>query len=120
MTTLELLEQHPKTTTLVKDWFLYKMLESIKDSHDVPDDFKEMMKAQPFENANIAAMIDASPRLLFDFFDAQEFFIQINVNTPYFSYSINEGDIISGSWVKRIEADKAAIIVSFEMLEKQL
>jgi len=120
MTTLELLEQHPKTTALIKEWYLIKLLKSIDIALEVPDDFKEMMKAQPFENANIAAMIDGIPRSLFDFFDDREFFIQINVNTPYFSYSINEGDIISGSWVKRIEADKAAIIVSFEMLEKQL
>ena len=120
MTTLELLQQHPKTTSLIKEWFLDKLLKSMDAATEVPDDFKEMMKAQPIDSSNIAKMIDGIPRSLFDFFDENKIFIQINVNTPYFSYSINEGDVISGSWEKRTEADKAAVSVSFEMLENNL
>ena len=34
----QLLEDHPKTAIVIKQWFLNKMLESIKDEN-VPEDF---------------------------------------------------------------------------------
>jgi hypothetical protein len=95
------------------------MLDSIDDSN-LPEDFKSFVKAQDMENENISKMIDASPRILFDVFDEHKVYVQINVNTPYFSYSINEGDVISGSWENRIEAEKAAIEQSFQMLNDKL
>ena len=101
MTTLELLEQNPHTTLLIKAWYMEKMLESFKDD-SVPDDFKEMMRAQPIDDDKIAKMIDGAPRLLFDFFDENNVIIQINTG-KVFSYSINEGEVISGGWDNRKE-----------------
>jgi hypothetical protein len=72
------------------------------------------------ETDKIATMIEANPRILFDVFDEHKVYVQINVNTPYFSYSINEGDVISGSWENRIEAEKAAIEQAFQMLNNKL
>jgi hypothetical protein len=51
--------------------------------------------------------------VLFDVFDENNVFIQINVNKT-FSYSINEGDVISGSWIIRKDAEAAAIEQAFE------
>ena len=127
MTTLELLEKHPKTTILIKDWFLEKMLISIKDSHDIPDDFKELMKAQPFENQNIGMMIDGMPRSLFDFFDENQLYIEILINyqdKPFiFTYTvIVNGEVVSNptKYDFRKGAELAAIELSFEKLEKEL
>lgn len=94
------------------------MLNSLSDT-TVPDEFKEFVKAQDLENDKIATIIDASPRMLFDVFDDHKVYIQINVR-PNFSYSINEGEVISGSWETRIEAEKEAIIQSFTILEAKL
>lgn len=94
------------------------MLDSLKDS-GVPDDFKEFVKAQDLEDDKISTMINASPRMLFDVFDEHKVYIQINIG-PNFSYSINEGDVISGSWETRIEAEKEAIEQAFTVLEAKL
>jgi len=94
------------------------MLDSLSDVN-VPDDFKEFVKAQDLENEKISTMINASPRMLFDVFDDHKVYIQINVG-PNFSYSINQGDVISGSWETRIEAEKAAIEQAFTILEAKL
>ncbi len=118
MNSLELLEKHPKCALIIKQWFLAKMLDSLSDVN-VPDDFKEFVKAQDLENEKIATMINASPRMLFDVFDDHKVYIQINVG-PNFSYSINQGDLISGSWETRIEAEKAAIEQAFTILEAKL
>jgi len=119
MKTLELLKEHPETTKLIQAWYMEKMLESFKDD-SVPEDFKEMMRATPIDDDKISKMIDGAPRLLFDFFDDNKVFIQINVNTPYFSYSINEGDIISGSWDNRKDAEYASIEEAFQLLNDKI
>lgn len=119
MKTLELLENNQKSTKVIKQWFLSRMLDSLADNN-VPDDFKEFVKSQDLENDKIAAMIDASPRILFDIFDEHKVYIQINVNPSNFSYSINQGEVISGPWETRIEAEKSAIEQSFTILESKL
>jgi hypothetical protein len=119
MTTLELLEQHPKTTTLIKEWFLDKLLASMNAAIEVPDDFKEMLRAQPIENSNVEKMIDGMPRSLFDFFDCHE----IVINTIYkdgWTWSINDNNEDSMACVCRTEAEYDAIIVAFKMLEDNL
>jgi len=90
MKALELLETYPKAGKIVNDWFLDKMLKSL-NTDAIPEEFKEYISHQPIDNQNIAVMIDNNPRVLFDVFDENNVFIQINVNTPYFSYSIIMG-----------------------------
>lgn len=118
MTGLELLDEHPKAAIVVKQWYLDKMLESLKDE-SLPEDFKEHVRQQGIDNSTIAKMIDGMPRTLFDVFDNNKVFIQINVS-PNFSYSINEGDVISGSWKTRREAEIAAIEQAFKLLNDKL
>ena len=103
---------------MIKQWFLGKLLESLKDN-SIPDDFNEYVRAQDLEDDKISKIIDAGPRMLFDVFDEHKVYIQINV-LPNFSYSINDGDIISGSWETRIEAEKAAIEQAFQILNDKL
>ena len=118
MSGIELLEKYPLAANVIKASILEKMIESFKDD-SVPDEFKEHMRQQGVEDDKVAVMIDVQPRFLFDVFDDNSVFIQINVfNT--FSYSINEGEVISGSWETRKEAEKAAIEAAFDVLEESL
>lgn len=95
------------------------MLDKIDDS-TVPEDFKSYVKAQDLTNDNVGTIVDSTPRMLFDVFDEHKVYIQINVNPSNFSYSINQGDVISGPWENRIEAEKAAIEEAFKILNDKL
>jgi hypothetical protein len=114
MTTLELLEQYPKTTALIKEWYLDRMLESFKDE-TVPEDFKEMMRAQPIDDNVIAKMIDGIPRSLFDFFDNHEIYISIK-HYPEQGFS-HDGPPYYNT---RRESEIVAIEEAFIWLEKKL
>ena len=116
--TLELLKDYAETTKLIQAWYLNKMLESFKDE-SVPEDFKEMMRATPIDDDKISKMIDGAPRLLFDFFDENDVIIQINTG-KVFSYSINEGEVISGGWDNRKDSEYAAISAAFELLNNNI
>ena len=118
MNGLELLDEYPKAAIVIKQWYLDKMLESLKDE-DLPEDFKEHVRQQGITNENVSKMLEGMPRALFDVFDGQKVVIQINT-FPSFSYSINEGDVISGSWETRKEAESAAIKEAFKLLNDKL
>jgi hypothetical protein len=118
MTGAELLETYPKAAAAIKEFYYGKMIESLQEDNDIPQEFKDMVKAQQFDSEYVATFIDNNPRFLFDIFDANEVYIQINV--PNFSYSIDAGDVISGTWETRKEAEAAAIEQAFEILNKKL
>jgi hypothetical protein len=119
MTGEELLTTYPKSTVVIKQWYLNKMLEGLEDEN-LPEDFKEHVRQQDMSDESVGKLIDSHPRGLFDVFDSHKVFIQINVNTPFFSYSINEGDVISGSWESRIGAEEAAVEQAFKMLNDKI
>lgn len=126
MTTLELLKDYAETTRLIKDWYMSKMLESFKDE-SVPEDFKEMMRATPIDDDKISKMIDGSPRLLFDFFDEHELYIEVLVNykdkPSIFTYTvIAEGEVVSQptKYNSRKEADYVAISEAFKLLNDKI
>jgi hypothetical protein len=118
MKAIEILKKNPKSANLVVDWFFSKMLESLKGD-SVDEEFRNFMREQALDNTKMAAMIDANPRMLFDVFDENEVFIQINVFDK-FSYSINQGEAISGSWTTRKETEAHAMSTAFEILENKL
>jgi hypothetical protein len=124
--TLELLKQHPETTKLIQAWYLDKMLESFKDE-SVPEDFKEMMRATPIDNDKISKMIDGAPRLLFDFFDEHELYVEVLVNykdkPSIFTYTvIADGDVVSQptKYNSRKEAEYVAIEEAFKLLNDKI
>jgi hypothetical protein len=126
MKTLELLKEHPETTKLIQAWYLDKMLESFKDE-SVPDDFKEMMRATPIDEDKISKMIDGAPRLLFDFFDEHELYIEVLVNykdkPSIFTYTvIADGEVMSQptKYNSRKEAEYIAIEEAFKLLNDKI
>ena len=114
---LELLETYPKAAKVINEFYRSKMMTSM-ETDDVPEEFKEMLKEQSFDNEYIATFIDSSPRMLFDVFDEYE--IYINISAPKFSYSIGTGGVISGTLKTRKEAEKAAIEHAFAILNDKL
>jgi hypothetical protein len=120
MTGLELLESYDKAAIVIKQYFLNVMLESLKDEN-LPENFKDYVRESGIDNDNVAVMIDAQPRGLFDVFDANKIYIGITPNTLIggmeFKYTIGD---ISGEYPTRKEAEMIAIEKAFEILNNKL
>ena len=126
MKAVELLEKYPEAAKVINEFYRSKMMNSM-ETDDVPDEFKEMLKEQSFDNEYIATFVDASPRMLFDVFDAHELHIEILVmysdKPSIFTYTVVEGDLVHTKPTKydsRIEAEKVAIEKAFEILNDKL
>lgn len=123
MNVLDLLESHPKATTVVKQWFLDRMIESFKDE-TVPEDFKEYMKQQGIDTSRVASMVSGNPRILFSVLDEHSVYVQVTINLqslnkPAFTWSVNGKEC--GQWYEtRIDAEKDAINKAFKTLEEKL
>lgn len=115
-----LLTEYPKSTILIKQWFLNKMLESLKDP-GITEDFKDSIKLDEVVNdEQIARVVDNSPRALFDIFDSYGIYINIYRQDDYFTYNIIDHPHMSFPCKTRLEADKFAITTAFKFLEEKL
>jgi hypothetical protein len=125
---IELLETYPKAATVIKDFYNNKLIDSVSNSsEEIPEEFKEMIKQQSFDNEYVAAFIDSNPRFLFDVFDNNELNVEILVmysdRPSMFTYTVVEGDLIHTEPTKynsRIEAEKVAIEEAFKLLNERL
>ena len=118
---IEILKENPKAAKVIHDYYLNLMIESSKD---LPSYFREFVEEQGLEMSNIASMVEAAPRNLFDVFDEHGIIIEIGfmpelTTNGQFTYRINEelGGITSES---RKEVDRYAVEAAIEILEKQL
>ena len=74
MKAIELLEKYPETAKVINQFYHAKITDSMSTA-DVPEEFKEMLKQQEFDNEYIASFIDNNPWMLFDVFDDNELHI---------------------------------------------
>lgn len=119
MEMINLLEEHPKTTIVIKQWLLDVLLSSIEDSK-VPDDFKEFARQQSMETEHVAGMLQNTPRSMFDVFDNQELYIQITGDNKHgWSWEV-DGSVENAVCSSRKEAETAAVIESFKLLEAKI
>ena len=119
MTGIELLEKHPASATIIREWFLEKMLESLQ-TNDISEEFKEMMREAGVEDDKIATLIDINPRMLLDVFDANLIFIEIFLY-PDNTFTCKLGQQgTTASWKTRKEAELFATEVAFQILEEKL
>lgn len=119
MTGIELLEKHPLSATLIREWFLEKMIESLQ-TENISEEFKEMMREAGIDDDKISTLIDVNPRMLLDVFDDNLIFIEIFLypdNT--FSCKIGKQGT-TASWKTRKEAELFAIDIAFDILEEGL
>jgi hypothetical protein len=115
----ELLENHPKTATVVKQWLLERMLRELRDDK-LPEDFKELVRQQGITDDKVVGILENSPRDMFDLFDSHKVFITI-VPFKEQSYGVKINDVdYEGRFSERIHADGHAIFESFKILEAKL
>lgn len=121
MKTSDLLKKFPNTTSIIKQWFLERMLQSIEEAgENVPEEFKENVKKQGVTDEALEAYIEAQPRALFDVFDENYIFIRIIINETFdgvkFGGSLNDSRT-KINFNSRKEAEKAIIVEAFQVLE---
>ena len=120
MKATELLEKYPLSTEVVREWFMQKMIESVRGDDEVTEDFKNFMLEQGIDNNRMATIIDSNPRMLFDVFDNNDLFIEIFMYTDVtFTCKIGN-ETTTNSWKTRKDAEAFAIEAAFEMLENKL
>jgi hypothetical protein len=115
---LELLEKHPLTANVVRDWFMNQLLESFKDE-TVPEGFKQYMLDQGIDNDKVGTLIDVNPRNLLDVFDENEIFISINITDRKFTYRI-DNLVNPTEYSTRKECELISITRAFDILENKL
>ncbi len=122
MTGLELLEKFPKAADVIKEFYNNKMINSLEEDGNIPQDFKEMVRAQSFDSEYVAPFIDNNPRFLFDVFDSNNIYIQISVDLENncFRYSFDGGKVESNDYELRTDAEKVAIEAAFQILNDKL
>ena len=123
MKAIELLETYPKAATVIKEFYYEKMINSLQEDNDIPQEFKDMVKAQQFDNEYVATFIDNNPRFLFDIFDSNKVYVEISIlidANPRFMYHVNGEVNTEPFYTNRIDAEKAAIQLAFQILNDKL
>lgn len=121
---MELLEKYPNASVKIKEWFLEKMLNSLKDE-TIPEEFKDYVRQQGLEDDKIAKIVGDNPRALFDIFDDNQLYIKIDIfvredGTAKFNWSVNATEGGSSFYSSRTEAEKDAVAKAFQMLNDKL
>ena len=123
MTALELLETYPKAANMISQFYQQRLIQSM-NTDNVPEDFKELLKQQNFDNLYVSKFLDANPRILFDVFDENGLFIETLYMEHNFHYTISNGDEIletnNKSYNTRTECDRAVIEVAISLLNELL
>lgn len=123
MEMINLLEEHPKTATVIKQWLLERLLESMKDS-SVPEEFKQLAREQGIDNDRVAGILNNTPRALFDIFDSHKIYVETLHETTGFWWKIKDSKdyirLASDPYPTRKESDSEAIVEAFKLLEEKL
>ena len=115
---IKLLKDYPKAGEVIKNHFLNEMLNSLNDAN-LPEDFKEHVRAQSIDDERIANMLGSAPRALFDAFDENGIHISIIFDTDVFKWAVNDknGDKV---YLFRKFAEHAAVEEAFKLLNDSL
>jgi hypothetical protein len=119
---IELIEQYPKASEVVLEWYKNKMKDSLNIS-TLSEDIKESFNDYIIGLDHISIMIDNNPRFLFDVFDENDIYIEIFVdyksNSANFSYTVLNDEMYSNplTYTSRKEAELAAIEQAFKLLD---
>lgn len=119
MKAIELLNANPRTAEVLRAWFMEKMIESINNAQDVPDEFKEFMRQQGIDNEKLSVMVDSQPRSLFDVFDANGIIINVFYVVGKFHAQISDNDAETEATTRK-DAEAEIIEHAFRILEGKL
>jgi hypothetical protein len=118
MKMLELLKEYPNSAKIVREWFLNKMLDGLKDD-SIPEGFKEYMKQKGVDDDKITNILQDNPRSLFDVFDDNEIYVNITWTENSFWWAVNSA-VYQDNHPTRLDAEKAAISEAFKMLNEKI
>lgn len=76
----ELLETYPRIAKIIKDWFTAKMIGSMSNTDDIPEEFKNHMKERGASEDFLINVIDKNPAALFEIFDSLHVYIGIVID----------------------------------------
>ena len=114
-----LLDEYPKTATVIKQWLLDRMLEELKDDK-LPENFKEMVRKEGITDDKVVGILEKSPRSMFDIFDSHKVFITVYpVREQSYGAKVNNVDY-QDRFSERIHADGFAVFEAFKILEAKL
>lgn len=115
----ELLDSHPLTAKLIREYYTKSWLESIEKSSHLPDDFLEFAKAFELDNDKIALIVQNQPRGLFDFFDSQSVRIWTKYTAKGWQAYIDK--VKNGKeFTERRDAERHGVEKAFAILEETL
>ncbi len=116
---LDLLNKHPKSAEVIRNWFTEVMIQSL-NTDEIPEDFKEVMRNNKMDNEKLSNILKHQPRSLFDVFDDNEIVIETLVY-PNGEFTIKIGqEGTTNTWKTRKEAEHFAIEAAFQILEQTL
>lgn len=118
MEATQLLKEYPKTAVVVKQWFLEKMLDSMK-TESLPEDFKDYVRQQGIDDDKVAYFIDSTPRSMFDVLDNHKVFVEIFMKNSSFYWKIGE-ESSQVPFESRKNAESSAIESAFKILNEKL
>jgi hypothetical protein len=123
MKTNELLAKYPLATEVVRKSYFDKMIASVESAKDIPEEFKQSLMNEAITDERLIVFIDSQPRTLFDVFDENKIYIEIQLNTGSsvkFLYLINKSQTSFEQYNTRKEAELASIIEAFKLLEEKI
>lgn len=108
-----MMDNHPKSATLLREWFTDRLIESIEDMEEFQQETAEIMKQHLVSNEAVSNIILDNVRSLFDFFDDNQLFINIVYDFERKVFKTNYETEFSS----RKEAEMSAINEAFKALE---
>jgi hypothetical protein len=123
MKTNELLAKYSLATEVIRKSYFDKMIASVESAKDIPEEFKQSLMNEAITDERLIIFIDSMPRTLFDVFDENKIYIEIQLNTGLlvkFLYLINKSQTSFEQYNTRKEAELASIVEAFKLLEEKI
>jgi hypothetical protein len=117
-----LLEQHPKTTNLLCEYYTKAFIDSL-NAKGLPKDFVEGAKSFSLNGETLSKLVGTNPRMLFDALDDNGVFVSTNWMQGGWHWRVDNShqSIISDElFPTRKEVEYKAVEEAFKALEKKL
>jgi hypothetical protein len=115
----ELLENHPLTAKLIREYYTKNWIEHIEKASHLPEDFLEFAKTFELDNEKIALILQDQPRGLFDFFDNQSVRVWTKYTEKGWQIHIDKVKH-GGNFTERRDAESYGVEQAFKILEEKL
>jgi adenosylcobinamide amidohydrolase len=120
MKALELLQENPHAAKVIKEYYNKVMLSRVDES-GLPEHYIEFLKDQGLDDENVAQMMEANARNVYDVLDDNGFVISILYDAEFkkFSWYVNDDQhkIVCNT---RKEAENEAVAACIFRLERKL